>query len=394
MVEQTRVHVLERRLRLGMVGGGKAGSIGAVHRIAARLDDHYELVAGVLSADPARAKAFAAELYIAPDRAYDDFVAMARIEAGRDDAIDVVAIVTPNHLHHPVAMAFLDAGIHVICDKPMTNTVEDALDLVAMVRRTGLVFCLTHNYTGYPMVRQARAMIKAGDIGTVRVVQVDYPQCALSPRPEDTARQQALWRNDPAQAGPGGCVGDIGSHAFNLASYVTGLELEELCADLSAFVPGSRLDDNAHILLRYKGGARGMLWSSKVAVGNENALKIRVYGDQGGLQWEQEQPNHLHFSPLGAPARLITRAGAQSGAAAAWATRVPAGHPEGYLEGFASLYRDVAEVIGARLEGRNPSPLATRFPSVEDGARTIKFITAAALSSSQGGTWVNTELSL
>jgi len=392
VAEQTREPVLGRRLRLGMVGGGKAGAIGAVHRIAARLDDHYELVAGALSADPARAKAFAAELHIAPDRAYDDFVEMARTEAGRDDGIDVVAIVTPNHLHHPAAKAFLEAGIHVICDKPLTNTVEDALDLVATVRRTGLVFCLTHNYTGYPMVRQARAMVEAGEIGTVRVVQVDYPQCSLTPRPEETARKQAQWRNDPAQAGPGGCVGDIGSHAFNLASYVTGLELEELCADLSHFVPGSRLDDNAHILLRYKGGARGMLWSSKVAVGDENALKIRVYGDLGGLEWEQEQPNHLRFSPLGEPARLITRKGAQSGAAAAWASRVPAGHPEGYLEGFASLYRDVAEVIQARLEGRDTSPLATRFPSVEDGARGIKFITAAALSSSQGGTWVNAEV--
>jgi len=394
MAEPTRARVSGRRLRLGMVGGGKAGAIGAVHRIAARLDDHYDLVAGALSQDPAWARTFAAQLHIAPDRAYGDFVEMARRESGRDDAIDVVAIVTPNHLHHPVATAFLNAGIHVICDKPMTNTVEDARDLVALVRQTGLVFCLTHNYTGYPMVRQARAMIKAGDIGAVRVVQVDYPQCALSLRPEETARQQALWRNDPAQAGPGGCVGDIGSHAFNLASYVTGLELQELCADLSAFVPGSRLDDNAHILLRYKGGARGMLWSSKVAVGNENALKISVYGDQGGLEWAQEQPNHLHFTPLGEPARLLTRAGAQSGAAAAWASRVPAGHPEGYLEGFASLYLDVAEVIRARLEGRNPAPLATRFPSVEDGARAIKFITAAALSSSQGGTWVNTELSL
>jgi len=394
MAEQTRPHGVGRRLRLGMVGGGKAGSIGAVHRIAARLDDRYELVAGALSADPKRAKAFAAALHIAPDRAYDGFAAMARTEATRDDGIDVVAIVTPNHLHHPVAKAFLSAGIHVICDKPMTNTVEDALDLVALVRQTGLVFCLTHNYTGYPMVRQARAMVESGEIGTVRVVQVDYPQCALTTRPEETTLRQTQWRNDPAQAGPGGCVGDIGSHAFNLASYVTGLELEELCADLSRFVPGARLDDNAHILLRYKGGARGMLWSSKVAIGDENALKIRVYGDQGGLEWEQEQPNHLRFTRLGEPAQLLTRRGAQSGEAAAWASRVPAGHPEGYLEGFASLYRDTAEVIRARLEGRDPSPLANHFPNALDGARGINFIAAAALSSSQGGTWVNTELSL
>lgn len=390
--ERTEEIVSPRRLRLGMVGGGRAESIGHVHRIAARLDDSYELVAGALSSDPARAKTSALRLRIAQDRSYDSFAEMARAEAARADGIDVVAIVAPNHIHYPAAKAFLDAGIHVICDKPLTNTVEDALDLVATVKRTGLVFALTHNYSGYPMVRQARAMVLAGEIGAVRVVHVVYPQCSLPTGAEDLERKLAQWRNDPSRAGPGGCVGDIGTHAFHLASYITGLELVELCADLSRFVPGLKLDDNAHILLRYKGGARGMLWSSKVAIGNENALKISIYGDRGGLEWEQERPDHLRFTPHGEGSRRITRGGVDSGAAATRATRVPAGHPEGYLEGFANIYRDAAEVIMARLEGRDPPPLATALPSVEDGARGVKFIAAAVESSDGGGIWVNAEL--
>lgn len=384
--------VVPRRLRLGMVGGGQEGSIGHVHRIAARLDDGYELVAGALSSDPARTKASALRLRIAPDRAYDGFAEMARAEAARTDGIDVVAIVAPNHIHYPAAKAFLEAGIHVICDKPMTKTLDEALDLVATVKRTGLVFALTHNYTGYAMVRQARAMLKAGEIGTVRVVQVDYPQGSVPTGAEDLKRKLAEWRNDPSRAGQGGSIGDLGTHAFHLASYITGLELEELCADLSRFVPGQNLDDNAHILLRYKGGARGMLWSSKVAIGNANALKIRIYGDRGGLEWEQEHPDRLYFTALGEGERLITRGGVGSGAAAARVTRIPAGHPEGYLEGFANIYRDAAEVIFARLEGRDPPPLASAVPSVEDGARGVKFIAAAVESSERGGIWVNAEL--
>jgi predicted dehydrogenase len=376
-----------------MVGGGQGAFIGAVHRIAARLDDRYELVAGALSSDPERAKASAAELQIAPERAYGSYAEMAEKEVARADAIDVVAIVTPNHVHHGPAKAFLEAGIHVICDKPMTTSLEDALDLVATVRRTGLVFGLTHNYTGFPMVREARERVQAGELGRLRVVQVEYPQDWLTTRLEETGQKQAAWRTDPAQSG-GGAIGDIGSHAFNLAAFVTGLEAEQLCADLSTFVAGRKVDDNCNILLRYAGGARGMLWASQVAPGNENNLKIRVYGEQGGLEWHQEHPNHLRLLPLGQPPLLITRGGAGSGPAAGHVTRVPAGHPEGYLEGFANIYSGCAELIAAKLEGRGADPQASLVPGVEDGARGVRFITAAIESGARGGVWVDAGLDL
>jgi predicted dehydrogenase len=383
---------LGRRLRLGMVGGGQGAFIGAVHRIAARLDDRYELVAGALSSDPERARASAAELRIAAERAYGSFQEMAEKEAARADGIDVVAIVTPNNLHHPVAKVFLEAGIHVICDKPMTTTVEDALDLVETVRRTGLVFVLTHNYTAHPMVREARARVRAGELGRVRVVQVEYPQDWLTTKLEDTGQKQASWRTDPEQSGAGGAIGDIGSHAYNLAGFITGLEAESLCADLSTFVAGRRVDDNCNVLLRYQGGARGMLWACQVAPGNENALRVRVYGDQGGLAWEQERPDILRLFPFGQPPQTITRAGAGAGPAAAAVSRIPSGHVEGYLEAFANIYTGCAELITARLEGLEPAEAARLVPSVEDGARGVKFITAAVESSSRGGVW--TELSL
>ena len=383
-----------RRLRLGMVGGGKDAFIGGVHRIAARLDDHYELMAGALASDPARAKASAGDLHIAPDRAYGTYQEMARAEAARPDGIDAVAIVTPNHVHHAVAKAFLDAGIHVICDKPLTTTLDDAMDLVAAVRRTGLVFGLTHNYSGYPMVRQMREMVGAGELGDIRVVQMQYAQDWLTEALEATGQKQASWRTDPARSGPAGCVGDIGTHAFHLAGFVTGATATELAADLSTFVPGRRLDDNAHILVRYDGGARGMLWASQVAPGNENNLMLRVYGTKGGLEWSQEQPNHLRHAPFGQPPRLITRAGAGSGDAAGRATRIPAGHPEGYLEGFAQLYVDLAEQIRARLEKRAADPAAGLVPTVEDGARGVRFIGACVESSQQDAAWVDCALDL
>jgi predicted dehydrogenase len=383
-----------RRLRLGMVGGGQGAFIGAVHRIAARLDDRYELVAGALSADPERARASAAELRIAPERAYGSFEEMAAKEAQRHDRIDVVAIVTPNHVHHPAATAFLEAGIHVICDKPMTTTLDDALDLVQTVRRTGLVFGLTHNYTGHPLVREARARVHAGELGTVRVVQVEYPQDWLTTRLEDTGQKQAGWRTDPARSGAGGAIGDIGSHAYNLAGFVTGLEAESLCADLSTFVAGRRVDDNCNLLLRYAGGARGMLWASQVAPGNENGLQLRVYGDQGGLAWRQDRPDLLRLFPYGKPPQVITRAGPGAGAAAAKVTRIPSGHVEGYLEAFANIYTGCAELIAAKLEGREPDPDARLVPSVEDGARGVRFITAAVESSSRGGVWTDLDLAL
>jgi predicted dehydrogenase len=384
---------LGRRLRLGMVGGGQGAFIGAVHRIAARLDDRYELVAGALSSDPERARASAAELRIAPERAYASFEEMARREAARDDGIDAVAIVTPNHVHHPAARAFLDAGIHVICDKPMTTTVDDALDLVRTVRRTGLVFALTHNYTGHPMVREARERVRSGELGAVRVVQVEYPQDWLTTRLEATGQKQAAWRTDPAQSG-GGAIGDIGSHAYNLAGFITGLQAESLCADLSTFVAGRRVDDNCNVLLRYQGGARGMLWACQVAPGNENALRVRVYGEQGGLEWQQERPDLLHLFRFGEPPQTITRAGHGAGPAAAAVSRIPPGHVEGYLEAFANIYTGCAELIAAQIEGREPDPSARLVPSVEDGARGVRFITAAIESGSRGGVWSDLRLDL
>ncbi len=378
----------QRRLRLGMVGGGRGAFIGAVHRIAARLDDRYELVAGALSSDPERARASGVDLFLAPDRCYASFAEMAQAEAARDDRIDAVAIVTPNHMHHPAAKAFLEAGIHVICDKPMTTTIEDAEDLAATVERTGLVFALTHNYTGYPMVRQARAMVEAGELGRIRVVQVEYPQDWLTTRLEDSGQKQAAWRTDPAQSGIAGCVVDIGTHAFQLAEFVTGLRCTGLAADLTSFVEGRRLDDNAHMMLRYDNGAKGMLWASQVAPGHENGLRLRVYGDKGGLEWFQEQPNHLRFSPFGEPPRIITRGGPGANPAAGHATRIPSGHPEGYLEGFAQLYRDTADLIGARLGWGEPDPQARLVPTVQDGVRGVRFIHAAVESSRQGAAWV------
>ena len=383
-----------RRIRLGMVGGGQGAFIGAVHRIAARIDDRYELVAGALSSDAARAAASAAELHIAPERAYADYAEMARREAARDDGIDVVSIVTPNHLHGRIATAFLDAGIDVICDKPMTTTLAEALALVDTVRRTKRLFALTHNYSGYPMVRQAREMVAAGELGEIRVIQAEYPQDWLSTDLESTGQKQAAWRVDPAQAGAGGSLGDIGSHAEHLARFISGLELAEVSADLATFVAGRRLDDNCHVLLRYANGARGMLWSSQVAPGNENALRVRVYGSKAGLAFSQENPNQLWFTPLGARPQLITRGGAGAGAAAGHATRIPAGHPEGYLEGFAQLYRDVAEQLHARLEQRAPDPLACLVPTVEDGARGMKFIEAVVESSRADGRWTGARLTL
>lgn len=377
-----------RRCRLGMVGGGQGAFIGGVHRIAARLDDRYELVAGALSSNPERSRASAVELHISNDRAYGSFTEMAKAEAARDDGIDVVSIVTPNHMHHGPAKAFLEAGIHVICDKPLCTSLDEARDLVDTVERSGKIFALTHNYTGYPMVRQMRQMIDAGEIGDVRVIQVEYPQDWLSTKLEDSGQKQASWRTDPTRSGAGGCIGDIGTHAYNLAAFTSGLRLHSLCADMQTFVEGRRLDDNCHLLLRYEGGARGMLWSSQVAPGNENNLKIRIYGAEAGLEWHQEQPNHLQLTPLGEPPKLITRGGAGSGDSAGRVTRIPPGHPEGYLEGFANIYADVAELISAKEEGRDPDPDALLVPGVQDGAKGVAFISAAVESSHRGGVWV------
>ncbi|MEM1352035.1 MAG: Gfo/Idh/MocA family oxidoreductase [Pseudomonadota bacterium] len=370
------------RIKLGMVGGGNEAFIGAVHRIASRIDDRYELVAGALSSTPERSRESGEALGL--PRIYDDFKQMAQREARRKDGIEAVSIVTPNHVHYLAAREFLKRGIHVICDKPLTSTLSDAKKLVKAAEDSDALFILTHNYTGYPMVRQAREMVAAGEIGAVRVVQVEYPQDWLTVEQDF---KQANWRTDPAQSGAGGSTGDIGTHAYNLACFVTGLTADSLAADIQAFVPGREVDDNAHVLLRFDGGARGMLWSSQVAPGNENALRLRVYGEAGGLEWAQEDPNYLWHTPFGAPKRLITRNGAGAGPGAARVSRIPPGHPEGYLEGFANIYTEAAEAIFAARQG-HPVPEAVVYPTVYDGLRGVQFVSACVKSSARNAAWV------
>jgi len=373
------------RLKLGMVGGGKDAFIGAVHRIASRIDDEYELVAGALSSTPERSQESGSALGLA--RVYDDYKSMAIREARRKDGIDAVAIVTPNNMHYPAAREFLKRGIHVICDKPLTSTLADAKKLAALADKSDALFVLTHNYTGYPMVRQAREMVAAGRLGKLRLVQVEYAQDWLTEAEESGDNKQAQWRTDPARTGAGGAVGDIGTHAFNLASFVTGLTVEKLAAELTSFVPGRRVDDNTHVMLRFNGGARGLLWASQVAPGNENALRLRVFGEKGGLDWRQEDPNYLWFAPFGEEKRLITRSGAGAGDAATRTSRVPPGHPEGYLEGFANIYSEAARAIRARMAGQ-PIPTEVVFPTIEDGLLGVQFIDACVRSSKRDAAWV------
>jgi predicted dehydrogenase len=382
-----RSPVATSRIRLGMVGGGEGAFIGAVHRMAARLDDRYVFVAGALSSTPEKALRSGEALGLDPKRIYADFREMARREARLKDGIEAVAIVTPNHMHAPVAAVFLRAGIHVICDKPLTTTLAEARKLKALAEKSGLIFAVTHNYTGYPMVRHARAMVQAGELGDIRVVQVEYPQDWLTTKLEDSGQKQAGWRTDPKQAGAGGCIGDIGTHAYHLADYVARIPVTELCADLTTFVPGRALDDNVQILLRYANGARGMLWASQVAPGNENALKLRVYGTKGGIEWRQEHPNQLLWSPFGEASRIVSRGTASANAAAARVTRIPSGHPEGYLEGFATIYSEIAEAIRAHREGCSTA-VDVHFPTIDDGMRGVAFIEAAVGSSRKGGRWV------
>ena len=368
------------KLKLGMVGGGQGAFIGGVHRIAARLDGRWELVAGALSSDPGRARASAAELGIAPERAYTDFAAMALAEAAREDGIDAVAIVTPNHMHAGPAVAFLNAGIHVICDKPLAATAEDAQAIADAVAASGQRFILTHNYTAYPLIRQAREMVAAGELGEVRLVQVEYAQDWLA---EDVRNKQADWRTDPARSGAGGAVGDIGTHAFNLAGFVTGLAPEALAAELTSFVAGRQVDDNVQVMLRYPGGARGALWASQVAIGNENALRLRVYGTKGGVEWDQEVPNTLRFTRFGQPPQVLTRGGPAATPAGQAVTRIPSGHPEGYLEAFATIYREAADLIQAGGAAR-----AADLPGIDAGLAGMRFIAACIESSRQNAAWV------
>ena len=382
-----RSDAISGRIRLGMVGGGQGAFIGAVHRLAARMDDLYQFVAGALSSDAARSKTSGEELGLAADRIYTDFREMAKAEARRADSIEAVSIVTPNHMHYPAAKAFIEAGIHVICDKPMTLDLRQALALEKLLaKRRQVIFALTHNYSGYPMIRQARAMVAAGELGDIRLVQIEYPQDWLTNPIEKQGQKQASWRTDPARTGAGGCVGDIGTHAYQLGCFVSGLTLDELSADLTTFVKGRRVDDNVNVMLRYKGGARGMIWASQVAPGHENGLKIRVYGSKGGLEWVQADPNYLWHTPFGEPKRLITRGGAGSNAAAGRVTRVPPGHPEGYLEGFANIYTEVARAILAKRAGKKLDK-DVQFPGIADGVAGMAFIEACVKSSARNGKW-------
>jgi predicted dehydrogenase len=369
-----------------MIGGGEGAFIGAVHRIAARLDDRYELLAGALSSAPDKARRSAAALGLAPERSYADFDAMLARESAQPDGIEVVAIVTPNHVHAAAALACLKAGLHVICDKPLTTTLAQALELRAAARAADRVFAVTYNYSGYPLVRHARAMIAAGEIGAVRLVQVQYAQDWLTEALEATGQKQADWRTDPARSGEGGCIGDIGTHAFQLAHFVTGMAPQSLLADLSTFVPGRRVDDNVQMLLRYANGARGALWASQVAPGNENNLALRVYGAKGGIEWRQEHPNQLYWTPFGEPGRTVTRGSGAVGATAARVTRIPAGHPEGYLEAFATIYSEAAAAIIARRSGAAVDG-AVLYPGIDDGVAGVAFIEAAVRSSRAGGAW-------
>lgn len=374
------------KIKYGMVGGGQGAFIGGVHRIAARMDDHFELVAGAFSSTAEKSKASAIDLGVDADRAYDDFEAMAKAESARGDGIEAVAIVTPNHMHFPIAKAFLEAGIHVICDKPMTTSIEDAKELAKLVETSGRLFVLTHNYSGYPLIRQARAMVANGDLGKIQVIQAEYPQDWLTEALEGTGQKQAAWRTDPKQSGVGGCVGDIGTHAFHLAGYVSGLKAEKLAADLATFVPGRDLDDNIHVMLRYENGAKGMIWASQVAPGNENGLRLRIYGTKGGLSWEQENPNKMLYTPYGEPPRILTRGGPTTGPEAERMSRIPPGHPEGYLEGFANIYSEAAAAIAA-FRNNQAADKAVHFPTVNDGVEGVAFIIACVKSSEADSAW-------
>lgn len=372
------------RVRLGMVGGGEGAFIGAVHRHAARFDDRYQLVAGALSSNAEASQRSGRALGLESERIYDDYQQMARAESARGDGIEAVCIVTPNHMHAPVARAFLEAGIHVICDKPVTTNSDDARALKALADERGLLFAVTHNYSAYPMVRHAQQMVREGALGTIRVVQVEYAQDWLAAPIEQGGHKQASWRTDPAKAG-GGAIGDIGSHAWQLADAITGLRLESLAAQLSSFVPGRVIDDDVQVLLRYQGGARGMLWASQVAPGCANELRIRVFGSAGGIEWAQQQPNELYWTPLGEPTRIVTRGSGGMNAAGARVSRIPAGHPEGYIDAFGALYNEIASHLLARRNGGDPG--AAHFPTIDDGLRGVLFIETVQQSSLSGGVW-------
>jgi predicted dehydrogenase len=380
---------MTRKLRFGMIGGGRGAFIGAVHRIAALMDGRAELVAGAFSSDAARSKASGEDLGIDPARAYGSYAEMARAEAARPAAerLDFVVIVTPNHQHFPPAKLFLESGFNVVCDKPVTFNLAEAKALRKIVAKTGKVFVLTHNYTGNVMVKQARDLVRAGELGEIRKIVVEYPQGWLSTFVEGSGQKQASWRTDPKRSGAAGCIGDIGTHAENLARYITGLEIAELCADLTTFVKGRKLDDDGNILVRFKGGAKGILHASQISVGDENHLNIRVYGTKAGLEWNQEHPNELTVKFPDKPRQIWRRGNGYIGARAGSFTRIPAGHPEGYLEAFGNIYREAFRAIEAEVAGK-PRPKDLDYPTIDDGVEGMAFIETVVKSSKLGAKWV------
>jgi predicted dehydrogenase len=382
------ITTLGRRLRLALVGGGPGSFIGSMHRLAARLDDRYEVVSAVLSSDPGRSLSACLELGLDKERIHTNVDDMLNTEAARNDGAEVAAIMTPNDSHFPFAKAALENGLDVICDKPMTNTVAEAEELVRLVKATGLIFCLTHNYTGYPLVRQARAMVEKGQLGDIRLVQVEYVQGGKAREDDpDPSAGSVPWRFDPTRSGPSLVLGDIGSHAHNLVRFITGLEVTEVAAEVGSVVPKRQVHDFAGALLRLEHGARGCFWVTQAAAGVENCLRIRVSGTRGSLEWMQEHPQVLHFKPLDAPAEVRTPNGPGTLPLAARASRIVAGHPEGFPSGFANLYSDAAEAISARRTGRDADPLALHFPNATDGLLGVRFIDRVLASSDRDGAW-------
>ena len=384
---------LERRLRLGIVGGGGGGFIGPVHALSARMDNRYELVAGALSSNPDKAKTAGADWMLPPDRIYSDYIEMARTESTRGDKIDVVAITTPNHTHFDIAKTFLEAGIHVICDKPLTTHIEDAIDLLRLVDETGLCFFVTHGFAAYPMIRQARAMVGSNVLGEVRLVHVEFVMDWLTDPIDLAGDRHASWRTDPSRSGPGGAVSDIGTHAYHLARFVSCQEVTSLLASLRTFVPGRRLDDNGHLLLKFANGAEGTMIFTQVAPGNECGIRIRVYGEKAGLEWRQEDADHLRYAVFGQPVQILARGDANLLPEAHRMTRIPKGHPEGYLEAFANIYSEASLALEAKILGKR-CEVSVECATVEDGAIGIAFVDAAVKSSRDGGVWVDPRLTI
>jgi len=385
---------MSRKIRYGMIGGGRGAFIGGVHRIAANIDGQIELVCGAFSSDPQRSKDSGADFFLSPDRCYGSFDEMISKEAAlpEDQRMDFVAIVTPNHVHFPAAKAALEGGFHVLSDKPATLNLEEAKELVKIVEKSGKLYGLTHNYTGYPLVKQARDMVASGQLGKIRKVVVEYPQGWLATRIEASGQKQAEWRTDPKRSGAAGCIGDIGTHAENLAEYITGLKIKELAADISTFVEGRALDDDGNVLLRFDNGAKGVLHASQISVGEENNLNIRVYGEKGGLEWRQQEPNTLMVKWLDQPTQIYRTAAGYLSSQAQAAGRIPGGHPEGYLEAFANIYKNFASHIRSVIAGTTPDESATDYPKIEDGVRGMAFIEAVVGSSKNNAAWTGLDV--